>query len=176
MTSPRGPLRQPTRIREKCPPDVNDTVTVLGSNLVSVGKNPGAGRIARICVPERPTWALTSPPCTRSVRRYAVPPIPSGTGCHRGSEVGGGGPAGRVVLGGGRVVGGRLGAGFAEGVGGALVLGGFDVAGALVGAARRRSAADSGSGRLGAAASSTERIPSQEPLTVTAVASIQAIG
>jgi hypothetical protein len=47
-------------------------------------------------------------------------------------------------------------------------------AAALVGATSRSSAADKGRVRLGAAATSTERIPSEDRPTVTAVATTQA--
>src|SRR6185312_6243748 len=98
---------------------------------------PTLGCVVSILTPCGALTTTTSPPPVRNVRRYAVPPCPSENATQVSGPVGGG----RVGVGGGVGLGVGLGAGAGEGTGAAL----------------RRSAADSGEIRLGAAATRTDR-------------------
>ena len=91
------------------------------------------------------------------VARNVVPPWPSGVGDHSRDGV-----VGWVAT--------HVLDGVGVGDGGGVVIRGATSDG--VGAILRRSAAESGVVRLGAAAKSTERMPSQEAPTVTAVTTL----
>jgi len=126
--------------------------------------NPGLACVESTRISPRANQIVASPPCIRNVRRYAVPPRPSGSGTQPVLDGDGDGDAagfgaGLLAVG---VGDGRSGVGAGSGVGDGS------------GAARRSSAAESGAVRAGAAVDNAELIPSQDAPTITEVATPQA--
>jgi hypothetical protein len=150
-------LFQRAQTREARRGPMNDTITDWSDWRAVVTVKPVFGRVDSIFTPLRALSRTTSPPPVRNVRRNAVPPLGSGTGTQASGPVDGGlvGSVGR-----GEGKGGGVGDGVGDGAGAAL----------------RRSAAEIGEIRFGAAATRTDRIPNQAIPTVTAVATAHAIG
>jgi hypothetical protein len=149
-------LFQRAQTREARRGPMNDTITDWSDWRAVVTVKPIFGRVDSIFTPLRALSRTTSPPPIRNVRRNAVPPLGSGTGTQAS------GPDGGLVGGGGD------GVGLGDGAGGG--------AGDGAGAALRRSAAEIGEIRFGAAATRTDRMPNQAIPTVTVVATAHAIG
>jgi DNA-binding response OmpR family regulator len=170
VTCKRGPFCQNPVIRDEWFADVNVTFITSGARCSKVTLKPGCCSVASTRTSPSANRIRALPPATRTVRRNATPPCPSGVWVQLlvlADGVGVEGSVGSSLLGLGVT---ELSVPLLPG----LAVDGDGVGVVLGGTISRASAAESGTTRSGTAAKSTDRTPNQDTRTARLVATNQA--